>query len=999
MGNLINSIPVYNPQRQQKPALNTNSPVSTPVVKPDFDFKNPYPQTQVYTYLPARPLSPGTTAPQGIKAQASTARLVKENFLQSVGSTVTSYVDYAKYFYNAAFKGEGDDYKVGKINDLSIRAGSLGIAAVLASSKMFPFAKGMEFVGLGTWFASMAIWPLILGAPIKAKTGVDINQEYIDSYGRRKYVYEDNQYRPMDLYRHVDIDGTPLSEEDYHKKYATDYVYLEKIGDKLGIPRDIKNRNEATMNKMGQVAVQGKTLWMLTAGVMTPVVSSIVADACQQPLKNYLEKTRYEKASQNLNKLVQQIDKVNNSGQKELSKVMEGLNIKIDPKVQSKFEELLTDKEALSPEEFKKLQKFLDKMFFGTGFHESMKTAMMDGVNLTEPKLAINEAFKQNIKNITSDAFKEVIARLPEEAKAKLPQQILAYNGMTDAQIREMLVNTWSEGKSQIGFNAIESLRNSVGKDALEPFLNINTEDKQFLRQFNNTVRKVINEKVDAYIESSRYFVIPKDKMTQIFKFAYTNNTLQNRLKEFEVTSIKNISESMTAINWEKVPKKYIKALGLTDAEMAVMATQDTSKASQVLMNKFTQIAQNPDKFKAVLKEMSKYAQEAISKEEKAVIQLIGQADKQGALHKIKYLMEDTARANFGENVKNILTVHYDARIKEIQRKYRNTVDSYVKPIKVLDLYKNIKHTVKSILCDNEEAYKNMIREDMASHRNAYYPFHKMSYEQAKKSLEAYIKDAILQKNDINNWTTKFETELLGGKRGMKYSLTLVQKMANAMFDDLSADTVAALAGDLPEKASAQEIERFDALKRKAAAFAEKINLNNSVMRSRFLRIENELTIEYPSHNNYMTTRQWFTGLINEFFEGKTENYKKLLGILEDRRSNLSAKQYQDCMTILNNVRNNMYKDASSRQCLINCLDGWSSNRAIAQMTGKNVTDFFVSAAQEIRSRNKWTKLVYGLLSGTLALSAITIAFMGKKNYFNKDKYEKIDGAPQEAGK
>lgn len=61
------------------------------------------------------------------------------------------------------------------------------------------------------------------------------------------------------------------------------------MGDKLGIPRDIKNRNEATLNKMYQVGTQGRTLLMLTAGVVTPVVSSIVADSLQKPLKTFLE--------------------------------------------------------------------------------------------------------------------------------------------------------------------------------------------------------------------------------------------------------------------------------------------------------------------------------------------------------------------------------------------------------------------------------------------------------------------------------------------------------------------------------------------------------------------------------------------------------------------------------------------------------------------------------------------------------------------------------------
>ena len=221
MGSLINSIPVYKPQQAPQnpiPAVSVSSHAA-PSNRLLSDIINKYPQDKIYTYVPAEPLSPARTKPVGVSARKPSGELIKENFFQSVGRTVKSYGDYAKYFYNAAFKGEGKDYTVGKINDLSIRAGSLGIATVLAASKIFPFARGMEFVGLATWFASMAVWPKILGAPIKALSGVDINQKYKNSDGMIKDVFEDNQYRPMDIYRYADKNGKPLTKEEYFKKY------------------------------------------------------------------------------------------------------------------------------------------------------------------------------------------------------------------------------------------------------------------------------------------------------------------------------------------------------------------------------------------------------------------------------------------------------------------------------------------------------------------------------------------------------------------------------------------------------------------------------------------------------------------------------------------------------------------------------------------------------------------------------------------------------------
>ena len=184
------------PMQIQKPAQ--NQPAATQVQTPIKE--------KGLEYLPAVTITPPNLEPTGIKPHSPAGRLIKENIFQSAVSTVKNYGNCAKYFYDAAFKGEGTDYSVGKINDLTVRAGSLGIAGILAATKAFPFAKGMEFVGLATWFGSMALWPRIIGIPIKAKTGVDINWKYEDSYGRRKPFLQDPQYLAWDLLSQAEHD-------------------------------------------------------------------------------------------------------------------------------------------------------------------------------------------------------------------------------------------------------------------------------------------------------------------------------------------------------------------------------------------------------------------------------------------------------------------------------------------------------------------------------------------------------------------------------------------------------------------------------------------------------------------------------------------------------------------------------------------------------------------------------------------------------------------------
>jgi len=161
-----------------------------------------------------------------IKPENPKGYIVKENALQAAGSSVTGLAKTGVYFVNAV-NGKGTDYTVGRINDGARFLGSLGIAAALASTAKNPKAKMMEFIGFATWFASMSLWPKFLGTAIKATKGVDINQQYVDSYGRRKGFFEDAQYITWDLYKDKD---------------------LYKMGDKLGVPQNIENRKDAIRN-------------------------------------------------------------------------------------------------------------------------------------------------------------------------------------------------------------------------------------------------------------------------------------------------------------------------------------------------------------------------------------------------------------------------------------------------------------------------------------------------------------------------------------------------------------------------------------------------------------------------------------------------------------------------------------------------------------------------------------------------------------------------------
>lgn len=181
----------------------------------------------------------------------------------------------------AGLTGKANDYQLGKNNDTAMKAGSLGLGLLLMLKNPMKIKKSMELIGAGSFFASMALWPkLFIQQPLKWQTGVDIHQKYVDSYGRKKMMYQDPQYIPFDL----------MSKEE-----------LNAIGDKAGIPKDIPNREELIKVHAQKVATQGNTLWMLTAGFATPIMSALMCNQAEKYLGKYFEQSDLKKTEAALN--------------------------------------------------------------------------------------------------------------------------------------------------------------------------------------------------------------------------------------------------------------------------------------------------------------------------------------------------------------------------------------------------------------------------------------------------------------------------------------------------------------------------------------------------------------------------------------------------------------------------------------------------------------------------------------------------------------------------
>ena len=322
-------------------------------------------------------------------------QLIRPNIF-SVKDVVNQDIKNLRYFVQG-IQGKGNDYSVGKINDFAIKAGGLGIAAMIASGVTSPFKRGMEFIGLGLWLAAMKFWPKLgIAYPLKKRTGVDLNLEYQDSEGRRKLFYQDPQYICWDL----------ISDKE-----------INEIGDKLKVPRNIKNRRAAIENKAKQVAVQGNTLILATSGFATPIIASLTADQAASrlyaPFLNYYNQTRSKSFINNMLKKPEWLK---------------------DNIAERKIDRIFTSK--ITPEDRLKLLEVLDLKTDD----QSLKKAIyqtVDNIFNNENTKSIYVELDENIQNKIKSAFFK--NNVPPEAEQKLNELFLSLNN----RVEKSQVNTF----------------------------------------------------------------------------------------------------------------------------------------------------------------------------------------------------------------------------------------------------------------------------------------------------------------------------------------------------------------------------------------------------------------------------------------------------------------------------------------------------------------------------------------------------------------------------
>lgn len=498
-----------------------------------------------------------------IKPLRAKGRLVKNNIFYAPINMVKD-VAYDVKSMKHALHGEANDHELGKLNDVGMKFGGLAIASYLFSQKQTPKTKLMEFVGLGSFFASMVLWKKIgIQLPAQIIHGVNVDQQYEDSFGRKKPFYLDPQFLPWDLYT-----------EDQ----------INKIGDRLGVPRDIENRRDFIQEKMKKIAVQNNTLWMLTAGFATPVMSALICNSLEKPIAKYLD----------------------NRQNKYADKLLENYETNY-----SKFRD-----ESVITKLNKALEIHSDKPLTNQVFNE-ITDILTEGFDLITSK-AIKQDLKAKLFKNTYSLDKSAIDALVKNMKKEL---------QNTQKFSEKAIEAIVPNKEQISelFNEYNLQNKSISKHDFNDILalmRMPLEDN--IKNFNANLPE--GEKAVRLKSVTNALIAPKDELNPIIKGLQTvsesvlDSTAQAKLRDlgnifvdfkakialldkYAYIKAGAAPETVIANYWNNFAEDLTKILKITPKEIESVR-YDRELMAKLLQSKVETICANSEEYKNVVTEV-----------------------------------------------------------------------------------------------------------------------------------------------------------------------------------------------------------------------------------------------------------------------------------------------------------------------------------------------------------------------------------------------------------
>jgi hypothetical protein len=478
-----------------------------------------------------------------------------------------------------SFEGKVSDHQSGRLNDVGLKLGGIGIATYLASQTSDPKARIMEYIGLGAFLTAMNIYPKIaINKPAEWMHGHDIDKWYIDDQGRKKSVNQDSNYVPYDLYR-----GEAKGED------------LDEIGDRMGIPRDLKNRHEIIKEQMRKIAIQSNTLWMLTAGLATPAMTALACCGLEKyVVEPFIAKTQNAEFNQ---KIANTLAKTQNMTL-EVGELQENLLSQRVEKVLKQYQN-----KELPQEEFEQVVELLTEHMdntASTGIRKDLTNIFKTAANGKESVIIDSEAVDRMI-----DVAKNSISR---DKKALLePILVPSAEEITEAIHRAVPSLDVKEG----AVASVDDL--PIIKEELKKVIDAKIEASSGIpKEALQSRRNTILENISKSVQVNKSFRVSDDAVKKVVDFAKVLGEFkenQNALDKCKSFKFEFRPGSVIANSYSKFEKTLLKELGISYKDMAKMRESD-SYTKEILDTKLSELCKDDSRYKKVMEKLGKVMSE-----------------------------------------------------------------------------------------------------------------------------------------------------------------------------------------------------------------------------------------------------------------------------------------------------------------------------------------------------------------------------------------------------
>lgn len=465
------------------------------------------------------------------------------------------------------FSGNANDHQSGRLNDVGLKLGGIGIATMLAARTTNPMARVMEYAGLGAFLATMSLYPKVaINTPSRLYQGFNIGKEYIDDQGRKKSVLQDPNYIPFDLYR-----GEYPGED------------LDVIGDRLGIPRGVENRHDLIKEQMRKIGIQNNTLWMLTAGVV-PVFTALICCGLEKIIGPWIETARNSRYNTRISKALQRTQNMNITteeiGNTKLSKNVSRIlsNYKNQELPKAEFDNLVSlFTRNLDENTSEGVKQDLAKIL---GMEKRGVKSFVTDENTAE---SIINTVRNSLQNSNKTSLEKVF----------IPSQDEINNILKKFDSKELTEEELLKFKSELKefFDTKISKENGLSKEFLNGYKN------KIIENISKTIQKTPSSYVsEANIKEITDFA----KIISVFK---ENDKILDKCKSFK---FEHAPETIIARSYSaRFERALLDGLGIKYKDLKLM--RESEKATQeILDKKLTELANNPAKYEEVVSKLGK---------------------------------------------------------------------------------------------------------------------------------------------------------------------------------------------------------------------------------------------------------------------------------------------------------------------------------------------------------------------------------------------------------